>query len=384
MAYPTNFNGSLNANEIFSAIFNMIISQQIFADNIKDTKASLVDAARVDGSMYGDTKLYYATDVLRSYAWGGDEEATKLLELDRPEDPQCQKITLDVFRQIRLTVDNYLTKRAWMGEGSFNEFNSVMLGWIRDTKRVYDSTTYNTFIGTYETAEGKQEVSVTLPTDSTNQEAENRLQAQTIATKLADIIVDLEDVSRDYNDYQNLRSYSAEDFRYVWNASFVNKINKLDLPTIFNKDFIDKFAQYTLPARYFGTPVKVTGTAINSDGTSYRMMSEGDVTLENAYTFKGKSLAKGTKLHLFAGDLIPNGVKLASTSDILVPSYKEDSSIVMKIVHKDAVPYMSGFEAGTSFFNGRSLTENNYLTFAHNTLEALHDKPFITFRATKA
>ena len=215
MAYPTNFSGKLNANEIFASIFNMIISQQVFADNIKDTKASLVDAARVDGSMYGDTKLYYATDVLRSYAWGGDDEASKLLELDRPEDPQCQAITLDVFRQIRLTVDNYLTKRAWSNEGAFNEFNSVMLGWIRDTKRVYDSTTYNTYIGTYETAEGKQEVSITLPTDANNQEAENRLQAQAIATKLADVIVDLEDVSRDYNDYQNLRSYSADDFRYV-------------------------------------------------------------------------------------------------------------------------------------------------------------------------
>ena len=79
MAYPTNYAGNLNANEIFASIFNMIISQQVFADNIKDTKASLVDAARVDGSMYGDTKLYYATDVLRSYAWGGDAEAENLL-----------------------------------------------------------------------------------------------------------------------------------------------------------------------------------------------------------------------------------------------------------------------------------------------------------------
>ena len=384
MAYPVNYAGKLNANEIFASIFNMIISQQVFADNIKDTKASLVDAARVDGSMYGDTKLYYATDVLRSYAWGGDAEAENLLALDRPEDPVCQAITLDVFRQIRLTVDNYLTKRAWSSENAFNEFNSVMLGWIRDTKRVYDSTTYNTFIGNYETNEGKQAQTVTLPTDANDQEAENRLQAQTIATKLADILVDLEDVSRDYNDYQNLRSYSADDFRYVWNASFVNKINKLDLPTIFHKDFIDKFAQYTLPARYFGKPLTVTGTEIVADGVSHRMLKEGDVKLEQAYTFKGKTLPTGTMLHLFAGDLIPAKVKLVSATEILVPAYKEDNTIVMKIVHKDAVPYMSGFEAGTSFFNPRSLTENHYLTFAHNTIEALHDKPFITLRATES
>ena len=382
MAYPTNYAGNLNANEIFASIFNMIISQQVFADNIKDTKASLVDAARVDGSMYGDTKLYYATDVLRSYAWGGDAEAENLLALDRPEDPQCQAITMNIFRQIRLTVDNYLTKRAWSTENAFNSFNSVMLGWIRDTKRVYDSTTYNAYIGTYETNEGKQEVTITLPTVADDKEAENRLQAQTIATKLADVLVDLEDVSRDYNDYENLRSYSSDDFRYVWNASFVNKINKLDLPTIFHKDFIDKFAQYTVPARYFGKIGKVDSSKAQvSDGLTYRSLIEQDVTLAEALTYKGKSLPIGTKFHLFAGDVIPNKIQVASTTELKVPFYVEDNTIVLKIVHKDAVPYMSAFEAGTSFFNPRSLTENHYLTFGHNTLEALHDKPFITFRA---
>ena len=379
MAYPVNYAGKLNANEIFASIFNMIISQQVFADNIKGTKSSLVDASRVDGSMYGDTKLYYATDVLRSYAWGGDEEATKLLELNRPEDPECQAITLDVFRQIRLTVDNYLTKRAWSTEGAFSEFNSVMLGWIRDTKKVYDSTTYNAFIGTYETAEGKQTQTVTLPKDATNKEAENRLQAQAIATKVADILVDLEDVSRDYNDYENLRSYSADDFRYVWNAEWVNKIRKLDLPTIFHDGFMDKFAEYTLPARYFGTLGKAG--AVTSDGTTMRSLVEQDVTLAENYVFKGQTLTSGTKFHLFAGDLIPKGIALATAGGVQVPYYTEDSSIVCKIVHKSAVPYMSGFEAGTSFFNPRSLTENHYLTFAHNTIEALHDKPFITVKA---
>ena len=382
MAYPVNYAGKLNANEIFASIFNMIISQQVFADNIKDTKSSLVDAARVDGSMYGDTKLYYATDVLRSYAWGGDAEAANLLALDRPEDPQCQAITLDVFRQIRLTVDNYLTKRAWSTEGAFSEFNSVMLGWIRDTKKVYDSTTYNVFIGTYETTEGKQDQTVTLPTVADDKEAENRLQAQTIANKVADILVDLEDVSRDYNDYENLRSYSSDDFRYVWNSAYVHKINKLDVPTIFNKEgLIDKFAQYTLPARYFGDIV-VKGTAVTSDGASYRSLIEQDVTLVENYTFKGKTLTAGQKVHLFAGDLIPNKIALASASAVLVPSYKENSNIILKIVHKDAVPYMSSFEAGTSFFNPRSLTENHYLTFGHNTITALHDKPFITLKVS--
>ena len=102
---------TLNPNEIFASIANMIISQEVFADNIGKHQ-TLVEKARVDGSLYGDKKLYYATDVLKSVPWGADSEATNLLSLDRPADPKVQDITLNVFRQIRLTVDNYLSKRA--------------------------------------------------------------------------------------------------------------------------------------------------------------------------------------------------------------------------------------------------------------------------------
>lgn len=381
MAYPVNYAGQLNKNEIFASIYNMIISQQVFADNIKDVKASLVDAARVDGSLYGDTKLYYSTDVLKSYPWGNDAEAANLLALDRPEPPQVDSITLDVFRQIRLTVDNYLTKRAWGTEGAFSEFNNVMLGWIRETKRVYDATTYNTFIGTYSTSEGKQIQTVTLPTVQGDAEATARLEAQTIAQKVADLIVDLEDITRDFNDYQNLRSYSSDDFRYVWNSKYVNKINKIDLPTVFHKDFMDKFGEYTLNDRYFGDAVTVTGSEIVSDGATYRSLVEQDVILVEPKTFKGKTIAAGQPYSLFAGDIIPNKVVIATATAIQVPAYKVNDKIILKVVHKQAVPYMSSFEASTSFFNPRSLTENNYLTFGHNTLKSLHDKPFITVKA---
>ena len=102
---------TLTANEIYDTLANMIISQEVFADNLGEHQ-TLVDKARVDGGLYGDTKLYYATDVLESHDWLNDAEAANLLALDRPADPEVQAITLDVFRQIRLTVDNYLTKRA--------------------------------------------------------------------------------------------------------------------------------------------------------------------------------------------------------------------------------------------------------------------------------
>ena len=182
---------TLNPNEIFASLANMIISQEVFADNLGKHQ-TLVDKARVDGSLYGDKKLYYATDVLESHVWGADAEASNLLSLDRPQDPEVQAITLDVFRQIRLTVDNYLTKRAWSSEGAFSSFNSVMLGWMRETKRVYYGTLYNVFIGTNESAIGAQKQTVASKAASTP-EAEAKL----IAEKIANILVEMGDYNRD-------------------------------------------------------------------------------------------------------------------------------------------------------------------------------------------
>lgn len=372
------FNGQLRSNEIYAALFNMIISQQVFADNIYDTKASLVDAARVDGGLYGDTKLYYSTDILRTYAWGNDAEAANLLSLDRPDSPETQSIVLDVFRQIRLTLDNYLSKRAWATEGAFSQFNSVMLGWIRDTKRVYDSTTYNTFIGTNETSVGQQEITITVGAEpastagNADVEAYNRLTAQQIAQRMSNLMVDLEDVTRDYNDYEFLRSYDSNDLIAVWNSAVVNKINKIDLPMIFHADRAkaDKFAEYTLPARYFGKINTAAGTA-PATNISIRALEEADYTVGTS--------PNAVITHVFPGDLLPGGAAYTANT-----TYTEDATIAFKIMHKRSVPFMSAFEVGTSFFNARSLTENHYLTWGRNTLEHLKNYPFITVRVVPA
>ena len=94
---------TLTANEIYDTLANLIISQEVFSDNLGEHQ-TLVDKARVDGGLYGDTKLYYSTDALKSYEWANDAEATNLLALHRPDAPQVQAITLDIFRQIPVTV----------------------------------------------------------------------------------------------------------------------------------------------------------------------------------------------------------------------------------------------------------------------------------------
>lgn len=363
------FSGQLNANEIFASLYNMIISQEVRADNIAGTFSSLVDRSRVDGGLYGDTKLYYSADVLKSHEWLGDAEATNLLQVERPDAPECQAIELNIFRQVRITVDNYLSKRAWLDEGAFSSFNGIMLGMIRETKRVYDATTFNSYVGTAVASATGAVLQLSLTPTGTvstvaDEEAAARIQAQKIAEGLANLFINLKDVSRDYNDYAQLKSYDLNDLVVVWNSKWVNTIKKIDMPTMFHKDgLIDKFEEEILPARYFGTVNATAGTA-GAGNSTIRALIEKDYTVS------------GVTTHCFAGDLLPAGAAYLANE-----TYTVNGDIICKVMHRKSVPFMSAFEVGTSFFNARALVENHYLTWGHNTIEYLKSYPFIKVTA---
>lgn len=396
------YNGHLNANEIYSALFNMIISQRVFADNIGDDFL-LVNKARVDGSLFGDTKEYISTDVLKSIDWVQDsQEAINLLATHRAPAPKTQVITLDKFRQIAITVDNYMTKRAWMNEGSFGAFNSVLVAWLNDTKKVYDMTIYNAFIGTDVTATGKQTQNLVLGSSLT---AEQR--AKTIAEKIANIEVDVADVGRFYNDNQFLRSWSKDRIKVVWNADYVNEIRKVDLPQIFHNDgLVEKLTDNVLPARYFGYVVTdankgnysantpAAGKPLDADGNYAYTPGTNNANGIVRTLVEAEVKVSGTTYHIFPGDEIPAGTLIKTTADyangtmafgeIYVQALGQgtnDKKIICKM-YVELPPYMSAFEVGTSFYNAKNLSTNNYLTFGHNTLAHLENYPAITLTTT--
>lgn len=351
------FAGQLRQNEIFAALFNMIISQEVFADNLGKHQ-TLVDKARVDGGLYGDTKLYYSTDALASSEWGNDAEAAKLLQLHRPEAPKCQAIVLDIFRQIALTVDDYMSKRAFAEEGTFVSFNSVMMGWIKQTKRVYDGTTYNCFIGTAVADNTDNAAEVVNYEIDINEDGNSA--GENIARAMADLFTDMGDYTRKYNDYGQLRSYADEDIQVVWNSKYVNAIKKIDLPSIFHdEDLQNTFVGDVLPEKYFG---EVNDAATAGDGATVRSLVE-------------QVIGEGANAHhYFAGELIKVGDTAPAGT-----SYTEDDKIIAKVLVK-LPPYMSAFEVATSFFNPKSLTETHFLTFGHNTLELFKNYPFVTVK----
>lgn len=370
------FTGTLNVNEIQSSIYNMIIGQYIHTRNIDNTYNTLLNMARRNVGLYGDQELHYATDAYRTYEYNPDTtEQCNVLAVHRPPAPKCQAIQLNNARYIPVTIDDYFTKRAFMSESGFSDYNAVIVQWLRDTMEIYLTTMYNAFIGTNETNIGQQEQTVTLteipnPSTASDEEAENRLEAVLIGEKIANILVSLRDPiqGKNFNDYGFYRSWNSDDLVIVWNSAYFNKIRKVDLVTIFHDNgIVDKLEEkYILPDTYFGTVNKESGTA-GASNTTVRALVEKEYTVSN------------TKYHVFPGELIPNGAAYLANE-----TYTVKTDIICKIMHKESVPILDGVEGEKVFINGRNWSENRYLHFLVNTPEHLKDMPFITVKAVTA
>lgn len=360
----TLYGGQLNANEIYKSIYNMIISQQIFADRINEGE-DLVDLAKVDGGLYGDTKLYYSVDALESKVWTGDDEAKNLLAINRAKDPKVQAITLDVFRYIPLTLDDYLSKRAWSDEGTFGEFNSIMGGMLAKTKYIYDTTHYNAFLGT--SADTDHTISINTEANGTTPEAE----VKTISNALSNLVDKLTDVSKKFNNYEQYTKFRRDQITVIWNTAWLNRFRDVDMPAIFHKDslFTKVVNQKYLPAKYWGSIVTEAET-LPTEGV-YRAITEDTIN--------------GT--HYFGGDIVPGGTAVAANQVYL--SDCDDDEVIfdsdsIALVLVKLPPHMSAFQQGTEFFNPISLTRNRYLIWGENTLQFLDGYPYIYLKKASA
>lgn len=378
--YP--FNGHLNPNEVFGSIYNMIIFQEVKYPNLADNY-KFAEKFKIEGSMFGDTALFYDQDVLSSRPWLGDAEAQNLLSVERPDDPECQAITLNKFRIIKTSLDSYLTKRAWSTESAFTTFNDIVRSLVGQTKRLYEETMINAYLGSVQGNAKRSLVEIPLSGITAAGEEKNRLEAQTIAQYIADLIVDLKDYSRDFNDYGFMRAYTEDELMVIWNSAYVNKINKLDLPTIFNKaGLMDKFEQNILPARYFSTPV----TATNAAGVAGLTVKGNAVTIGSEYkgkdiiTYEEGNFTDASKdnalVHLFPGEKLPKG----ATFNIGEAGFA-DEDVICKIITKDTIKYMAAFEVATDFYNPQALVTSNMLIWGFSAPDRLLGQPCVTVHA---
>lgn len=368
------FTGTLNVNEFYSGLFNAYKLITTFADGLDALDNTLAERFKMDGGAFHDKSVWSDTDILESREW--DPTDTNVLATEQKVKPEQQQIVVNQKRQIGLTTDQYLSKRIWMEPGAFEQFNSVVQAQVGNTKKVYEQRLVNTATGTMEAQMpdgkgSKQAQTVSIPADSTEE-----LRVRLIGRAVANIFIDVEDTTRDFNDYGFMKAYKKESMLIVWNASFLNEFKYVDLPTIFHKDGIIDFTGVQLPGRYFGRAItasdigsgKVIGTDGAYDSTKGTLRAKRELTYNDVHYFPGDALStSGTYVAVVGG---------LEAMDV----YLEDSTIICKIMHNDSIKYLSGFETSTEFWNPKNLTSNRYLTWMYANPDYLRNYPLITLR----
>lgn len=366
------FAGTLNTNKVFAAMYNQIFALQVFSTGISNL-GGIYEARKIDGTLYGDTKLFVSTDVLESYEFDGTDTpgSYNLLTIKRPPAPKVNKVVIDKFRQIPVTIDDYFTKQAFSGEGAFSDFNGTVLSWLTKTKEVYEHTKFTTdiVVASLASATLLQTIALAAPASVAGYDL-IRWRAQEFFRQLEDAIAELNEPSRSYNDNGFLRNYQLEDFDIVVPQGILSSVRKQDIPYLFSPD--KKIDVKEIHWKYFGT-VNESGDTLEGTNTTVRSLIETDYTVGEVTT------------HVFPGDLLPNLAEYAA-DETYTCSYASRPSMAAAftgiLVHKQDFPIMSAFSVGTSFFNARRLDQNNYLTFGHNDVAASHIGEFALLKVT--
>lgn len=395
---PTAFTGTLNTNEFYNGLFNAY--RLIYTVSDGRDFSSLADMFRVDGGRYADKSVFTDMDVLMSRPW--DPEDGNILASELTVTPKQQQITVNQKRQIAMTSEQYLSKRAWMDPSVFDEFNGVVQAQVRNTKRLHEQRLINVFIGTTtatgaKASSGSQNITVDVTTavGETTGEEKNRITAQQIMSSLADLFADLEDSTRNYTDNGFMKAYPEDSFMIIWNSAWYNSILNIDLPTVFHDEGLKRLltSGKKITPRYFGAAVTTSATA---DGTTNRASAEYAIRVNSS----GEYAAAGTAFkNVFPGDLLPKGTPIVATGTAetsakveftvngrkvtvltysTVHSYVADPNVICKVIHKDSVKYLSSFETETEFWNPKNLRTNRYLTWMYADPEYLAAYPFIT------
>lgn len=373
----------LNANTVYSSLFNFVRLVGVLGAKLKIDDSN-AQRYKLDGyGRYEDQLEWISCDVLTSKVF--DPTDTNVLATEQKVTPAYKIITVDQVRQIGLTLPtDFLASQAFQNANYFDEIVSLAQSMIQKTRKLYDQRLVDTYIGTTVSTQGKQSQSVTLTGSSAQDDT------LAIAEKVSNILFDMADTTRDYNDRAYMSAFGKEDVEILWNSKYFSKMMKVGLPVTYNKDGVLENGR-TLHARYFGTPITTSnystysastpaaGKPIDSDDGTYvpgsnnangtlRALAEQDITVS------------GTTTHVFPGDELPAGAVVYASSEVKIPCYIEDAKVICKIISKDAIKYVSSIETETSFVNGKNHSQNFWLTFMYANPDRLPEETFTTLK----
>ena len=365
MAAP--FIRTMNANSIYGELTNLVNFFRLFDFEIVGN--SIVDKCKVDGFMYGDTRLFRSFDVDGTYQFS-QLGASGLLSEAWLENMSEQSITLDQQRQTTIMTAALMEKQAWDTDGAFSNFTTLLLDIINKNKRLFETGYVLTFLATMAPSATVtvDMTDLTVPTDAVELEAYNRIFSQRSATALSDFYYEAKDNRRDLNGFGYIRSYDMSNAELVWNYKFINKF-KYDTTNVFHRDpLLDEFMKGTVvTSNYISNPdniiTEATTVALpNTYVSLIEVNSDGTTTLP---------VPKGVN-RIYPGNFLPVGFVAAKGE-----AYLPDNNCIGYIFFPEALPFMTGYEVKTSFEDADKMRKKDYITWAYNTLEYLEEFPFV-------
>ena len=364
------FDGQLNSNEIYSALFNLrILFQKLAPQTVRrDEIIALLDKAV---GMYGDTGVLYGMDITGTYDFENDAEASKLLAINRNKSQKIEKYTIDHWRQTDVTVDAYLSKRAFLDEGNFAIFNGYLVGTLSQNFDAFETGFVKASLGTYESPIVACNINVTMPAaDGT--EATERIRAAAIKKAIMDLEDDMKDNQRKYNGYGFYGSYDWNDMTPVFNSKYVNEINAQAIYQTFNPEFLRSAngARKWTP-KWFGSVVTANVKTTASNSNVYSLIEQNSDGTKNLVLTSEQQTAGVYRI--FPGDLLPNSFNYLKDE-----AYTRKDNVIAKIFFPEYIYYMTGYEQGEMFHNARSGTDNHYLRKGHSDVMVSNFRPFIT------
>lgn len=364
------FDGTLNSNEIYNALFNVKILFQKFAPNTvrRDEIVSLLDKAV---GMYGDTGIMQGMDIQGTYEFTMDSEAPRLLAINRNKTQKVEKFSISNWRQTDVTNDAYISKRAFLDEGSFAMFNGYLVSTLSKAMDAFESGFVKSSLGTYTSENENTTIRVKMPA-SDGTEATERLRASAIRKAILDLQDDLKDNQRKYNGYNFYSSYDWSDFTPVFSSKYVNEVNAQALYSTFNPEYLKSAnGSRKWTQKWFGSVNGESSTTDPNNTTIYSLVEQNSDGTTN-FPLTTEQIQAGV-YRIFPGDLLPGNFDYNSNE-----SYTRDDKVIAKVFAPEYVYYMTGYEQGESFYNPRSATTNHYQRKGYSPVQVSRFAPFIT------
>lgn len=306
---------TLNVNKFLGALTNLIAYSQVANTQENGRVGEFVASFQDINVENGDGKVVLAADLLTV----GDLDGESSLLASNPPTVNEQYVSVENYKVIPMTINRYLMRNAFVNEEQLANFTGYLMSIMQATKTAYLSE------------ELIKELEAYTPTQA----------SQTVTVDIIDT-----DGLTDPMQLEAANRFNANALQ----KAFIKKLNELSFPTSKYNDL-----EYKEVIDYSSLKLII------------RQNEDADILVD--------SLA-----YLLNSNKITEAQKWDKTFVVPSEQFTDDENVfVAWLMHNKKIQYGYFYEVATSFFDGSTLNQNDWLHFAYY-LDTIDAYPCICFK----